>query len=136
MAEFIVWNDKYSVLIPSLDLEHKKIIGIINQMYEKRLKEDPKILLGRTLQGLIDYAMTHFTHEEQLLQKFNFLEAKKHRLDHRSYVKKISTFQQDVIRKPEIILEDLFEYLKEWWLYHIQVEDKRYGPFLSSKGVK
>lgn len=135
MGNFIVWNDQFSVKVARFDNEHRTIIGIINRVHGQRLQAQTPEMLQRVFSDLLDYAMTHFAHEEKLMAAHQYPDWKRHRLEHRVFVKKITDFKQSFLLRKTSNMDPLFSYLKEWWLHHIQVEDKKYGAFFNSKGV-
>jgi hemerythrin len=136
MPDFIVWNLKYTVYVKALDEEHKRIIGVINRMYIARNRANLREILEDALDQLTDYAMTHFAHEEQLMAKYRYPDWKKHRLEHRVFVKKMSVLKMNLLVNEIKIHEELFEFLKKWWQHHIQIEDKKYGPFFNLRGLE
>jgi hemerythrin len=59
----IIWDPTYSVGVPSIDAEHKRLIGTINM-----LADDPDAdFTSETVSDLIaeatDYAISHFKNE-------------------------------------------------------------------------
>jgi len=135
MGDFIVWNEKFSVQVPSLDNEHKRIVDIINRLYTGKMNKLKFEDLSKIFDDLINYAMTHFTHEETLMERYDYSERKRHRLEHREYVKKVDTFKRNAEIKLDVTT-DLFEFAKNWWINHIQIEDRKFIPLFVAKGAK
>ncbi len=59
------WNDKMSVGIAVIDQEHKKLVDLLNELYDGIQANHAKEKLGTVLDGLIAYAASHFKREEQ-----------------------------------------------------------------------
>ena len=91
----ITWSDSYSVNSPEMDAQHKKLVAMINDLHDAMKDGHGKEALGRTLDGLIDYAGIHFADEEKLMVKVNFAELPAHKLEHEAFVKKALKLQAD-----------------------------------------
>ena len=59
-----VWNDSYSVKVAELDNQHKKLIGLINQLYDAMKEGKGKDVLEVIFTELIEYTKNHFSAEE------------------------------------------------------------------------
>ena len=44
--DFVTWSDKFSVKIPSIDEQHKKLVAVINELYNA-------MKTGKTTQNII-----------------------------------------------------------------------------------
>jgi hemerythrin len=134
--EFFPWSDQYSVGITSIDNQHKRLVGSLNELYSALEDGKGKEALGKTLSGLIDYTKTHFAAEEGLMKLHDFPGYREHAETHNkmaSHVLKLKKgFQEGEITSPIQIAN----FLKEWLAKHIQETDKKYGPFLNGKGAR
>ena len=59
--DFVVWNEKYSVKISTIDEQHKKLVAIINELYNSMKNGKSKEQLGKTLTDLVEYTKYHFS---------------------------------------------------------------------------
>jgi hemerythrin len=132
MAAYIVWKDFYSVNDPSLDAEHRQIIESINEMYNAL--EDPAATAAtkRVLDRLVRYTQAHFDHEEKIMQEVDYLDFDAHKSLH-------DTMRQRTIglrtHLTLVTARDVLVFLKDWWLEHIQGEDKKYAVYLEVSHV-
>ncbi len=126
----IKWRDSYETGIEAMDNEHKKIIVIINQLYQMQRDKKSFDELKVIYQSLVEYTEQHFQHEEQLLDEAGYPELGQQRASHVVFVQKLSEMEKDLLAAKESAVPVVYKYLRQWWLDHIVGEDKLYGPFL------
>ena len=125
-----------SVGVASLDDDHKKLIGIINELHDGIVAGHKKEILAAVLDQLVDYTKFHFTKEEELFLKTKYLGASTHMMEHASFVSRITNLQERLKSAPVAMLDlELMSYLRNWLLTHIQGSDKKYGPRLNASGI-
>lgn len=134
MALF-VWSDKFSVNIKEIDEQHKKLVSLVNDLHIAMQTGKGKELLGKILQNLIDYTAKHFAHEEHLMKKHGFAEYLKHKAEHEKLVSQVLDFQKKFQAGSAVLTLEIMSFLKDWVSKHIVETDKKFGPFLNSKGI-
>jgi hemerythrin len=55
---------------------------------------------------------------------------------HKVFVDQIEQYQADLATKSLTMGVKLSEFLKNWLMNHISVEDKKYGKFMNEKGIQ
>ena len=66
------WDEKYCLGISKIDVQHKKLFGIINMaMYVKEYSDNAKELI-EILEEMTNYAQEHFKTEETYMREFNY----------------------------------------------------------------
>lgn len=134
--DMFVWEEKYKVGVSEFDEQHKKLISIINTLYQ-RIKENEKAdILSNTLEELINYTNYHFESEEKLFSKYAYEHKSQHKTEHEKIKNKIAEFKTDFDSGKIIITNELVAFLKGWLDNHILENDKKYGTFLNKKGIK
>lgn len=134
MALF-VWDDKYSVGIREIDGQHKVLIDMLNQLYDAMQSgKSNEILMGIILK-LVNYTKTHFSTEEKYFDRFGYPETLSHKKEHEKFTQKVLTFKSDFDSGKVALTVAITSFLKDWLASHIQGLDKKYGPFLNSKGL-
>lgn len=132
----IEWDDEYSVDIQLIDDQHKILLDLINQFYlafkEGRAKKQIKTIL----KGLADYTDYHFGVEENYFKKYNYDKTEEHLALHKIFVKKISEYADDFNSGKVTLSYEIMNFLKDWLLNHILIEDKKYISLFKEKGVK
>lgn len=132
----ITWDDKYSVEIPSIDAQHKKLIEIINTLHEAMSQGKGDKVLNQVMDELVQYTQTHFAFEEKLLMANAYPDIVNHKAEHEKLTQKVVEFQT-MAKNGQIALSvSVNSFLKSWLLDHIAGFDKKYSALLKSKGVK
>ncbi len=83
--DFFKWNDKYSVGISEIDLQHQELLRILNKMLGLFGKATPAEI-SITLDDITDYTAFHFQTEDKYLNKHP--EYDQHRQEHNDFIKK------------------------------------------------
>ena len=133
---FINWTDELSVGVVALDDDHKKMIAMINELYEGILEGRDKGSQIALLDRLLESILGHFAAEEALLVETEYLDAEIHAREHHESAvwAKNAIGQFKNANLPDLTLDGM-TYIKDWLLDHIVDSDKFYGPFLNSKGI-
>jgi hemerythrin len=127
MSVTITWKDFYSVGDPLLDTQHKQIIDAINELYEAMQNNSPQEVIKPILNRLVQYTFNHFKYEEETLQAIEYPDY----LEHKALHDKMRKQTFDLKKNADLVTGNiLLKFLKEWWVVHIQSEDKKYKPYL------
>jgi len=130
------WKDEYSVNIKEIDDQHKKLVEMINELHEAMVQKKAKEVLGGVLSKLVSYAATHFANEERLMQGNGYPEFAGHKEKHEKMTAKVIALQKDWQAGKAALGIEVSQFLRDWLDKHILGTDKKYAPFLNSKGVK
>lgn len=135
MMEMIQWSDSLSVNVTAIDLQHKKMISIMNDLYDAMMSRQGKACTSRVLGGLVDYTQTHFKTEETYLEQYQFPGLSQHKREHREFIQKISGLKDDFERGHVTVNTDTMVFLCDWLRGHIKGTDQEYTTFLNQHGV-
>jgi len=133
---FLSWENKYSVGIKEIDSQHQMLFNYINELHDAMKAGKSKEILDETLKKLADYAHTHFTAEEGYMSKYKYPELPEHKVEHMKFFEKVNDFQMKFNKSNFMTSLELMDFLKQWLMHHIMETDKKYAPFLISKGAK
>ncbi len=133
---FIKWNDNYSVKVSEVDNQHKKLIGLVNQLYDAMRAGKGREALEPVLTELVNYTAYHFSTEEQLFRDHGYPDFEKHKKIHDDLTRKARDLKKTFDQGNKMITIDVMLFLSNWWNIHILEEDKKYSDFLNSKGVR
>lgn len=122
--ERIVWLDNYNTGIDEIDIQHRQIVGYLNQLFEAKKARNAQ-LINEVIDGMIDYTMSHFTFEEVLMEQAEYPFARAHKSVHDTFVKRVERFRERFLAG-EDISEEFFSVLKRWLVNHIQRDDAAY----------
>lgn len=121
--------------ITEFDEQHKKLIALINKLYDAMKEGDGKKVLKDILNELIAYAKYHFESEEKYFVEFNYSGKAEHVEEHNSFRKSVSDLKKRSDEGKPVFTMELMTFLKQWLVTHIMDSDKKYGKFLNEKGV-
>ena len=76
---FITWSDDWALGIKKIDIQHQKLIQIINDLNDAMREGHGKDKLGTTLQELYLYTQYHFREEENSFAAVAYPDADMHR---------------------------------------------------------
>ena len=133
---FFNWDAKFSVGVASVDEQHKKLVGMVNTLYDAMQVGKANDVIGKLLSDLITYTKTHFADEEKLMQTNGYPDFAAHKQLHDALTKQVIATEQAFKAGKAPSAVELGKFLKDWLINHIQGTDKKYGPFLNEKGVR
>ncbi len=133
----LVWNDKLSLGLPSIDQQHQRLVEMLNELFDAVQAGRGRDVLGRVLVEVLDYTITHFAYEEQLLVLHGYPDTELHRQEHADLSRQVFTIQQKYCSGASMTLSmEAMNFLRNWLIKHIQGSDRKYAAFLSGKGVR
>jgi hemerythrin-like metal-binding protein len=132
----INWNDALSVKIESIDVQHRKLIDLINHFYDNVNKQAPKELMFEMIQALKEYTVFHFSTEERYMKLHGFPEYLNHKAEHDAFVTKVLDIEARFKSGKILMTTEITGFIRNWVAKHIMETDKKYSDFLIAKGVK
>jgi hemerythrin len=133
---FIQWDSSFTVNVAEIDMQHQKLVTMINDLNDAMKQGKGKDALSRIIEELFNYAGSHFATEEKYFDKFGYPAAASHKLEHKNFVKKVSEFKNSFDRGQLTLTIEVMNFLKDWLRSHIKGVDKKYVPFFNEKGLK
>lgn len=133
---FVQWDQKLSVGIAQIDMQHKKLVSMINEMYQAMSEGKGNDVVGKVVNDLIAYTRTHFATEEKLMQTNGYPDFNAHKALHDQLTKQVVQIQDDFKAGKVALSTKVAAFLKDWLVKHIMGTDQKYAPFLQGKGVK
>lgn len=131
----MAWEDRLSVNIKAFDDQHKKLIDLINKLYDGMKAGKGNDVLEGILSELVSYTVTHFSNEQSLFQKHGYPEFVQHKKEHDDLTKKAIELRDNLKSGKSVISVEVMSFLKDWLNKHILGTDKKYTAFLNGKGV-
>lgn len=118
------WTADLDTGIEVIDAQHKRIVDYINELdYAHTIGS--KDVAKHTIEGLLDYTITHFEFEEELQERAQYQFVKAHKRVHEIFMKRVATFKKRM-EEGEDISAELLSMLKVWLVSHIKGDDKDY----------
>ena len=131
----IKWVDSFSVNVKEIDEQHKRLIGIINELKYSIINENQDDTIEKILDNLTNYTITHFKLEEDYFDKLNYPLAESHKKEHAYFIEKINDFKKEFKVKKVMLSIDILNFLMNWLIKHINDSDKNYSDFFNKHGI-
>ncbi len=135
MASAFAWKEAYSVHVTTLDRQHQQLFGMISELNDALAAGKGNEVVGRLLDRLVDYTVSHFTAEEKLLERYGYAGLAEHHAKHQELVTKLNGLLQDFKAGNLGVSVSLMLFLRSWLKDHILGTDKQYSEHLNRKGL-
>ncbi len=133
--QYVEWDDSLSVGIAVIDEDHKKLLGLINNLQTAAHYHTGEAFERQALDELVNYTKFHFQREEGLMRERGYAELEGHKAQHAAMIAEVGQVLQAYETDRERTIDNLCQYLKQWLIKHIGGTDQLYAPYLRSKGV-
>jgi hemerythrin-like metal-binding protein len=119
----IEWSMAIATGRDDIDEQHKKIIELLKDLGRPSEKNDDDKIIDSVVLELNSYVKMHFSHEEQLMDTFDYDERDNHKQIHAGFIKKLDSFNIDDLRSAGR-RERLFFIVYNWLVSHIVTIDR------------
>lgn len=126
MVALLVWQDDLDTGVEVIDHQHMRIVEMINQLHVTQ-KSRERMAVGEVIDELIDYTMSHFAFEEELMEEAGYAFCAAHKRVHEVFIKRVSEYRMR-FEAGEDIADELRNLLSRWLFNHIRGDDKAYAP--------
>ncbi|WP_018233478.1 bacteriohemerythrin [Thioalkalivibrio thiocyanodenitrificans] len=126
---YFEWSRDLDTGIPVIDKQHKRIVEYINRLHKAVEDGHEREGVQEVLDQVVDYTLTHFAFEEEMLEIIGYPETRQHQELHRDFSLRIQGLQGSFSNGQDIAGE-LAEALRGWLLNHIREDDHAYGPLV------
>jgi hemerythrin-like metal-binding protein len=134
---FMAWNDRLIVGIKAIDDDHRKLVRLINELFDGIEEGRGRETLEEILDSLVNYTQYHFAKEEALLFDAGMPTASAHKKLHDDMVAVVLRAQQEYKRSgvgsPSL---EMMVILKDWLFDHIMGADQRDFQGLEQKEIR
>jgi len=139
MMNLLSWKPQYALGIPSVDLEHREMIELINAAHARLNivtdaaadRDAVAAMLGEMHSGIA----AHFALEELLMRTSNYGEYAAHKQDHERLLAQILDLMDVFAADPEQGRHQLAHRLSDWFGGHFASFDARlHGELVQSTG--
>ncbi|MDR0723221.1 MAG: bacteriohemerythrin [Treponema sp.] len=129
---FVVWEDRYSVGIPSIDEQHKELLVLTNKLYDacREGEEKARVYFKEVIRNAVDYVQFHFTSEERIMERINFPELATHKVQHTTFVKQVLAEVKNFENGKTFVPNNFVRFLRDWILTHIAMSDIKYADYI------
>ena len=131
----VTWSDELSVHVKEFDLQHQKLVAILNELYDSMKEGKGKEVLAEIFSGLVDYTKVHFGAEERMFELYNYPDAVSHRAEHEALTRQALELKEKFNSGSMFVTIETLNFLRDWLSRHILETDRHYGAFFNGKGV-
>jgi len=121
----LVWKNDLDTGIEEIDNQHKRIVEMINHLYDVEQKAD-KDEIREVLVDLVDYTQSHFAFEETLMEDAGYRFSRAHKRVHELFIRRVEEYRTR-FEMGEDIVQELRNTLSHWLFSHIRNEDAAYS---------
>jgi hemerythrin-like metal-binding protein len=132
--KFIQVSETDLVNVKVIDSQHLSIAELINSLNESLSEGNSRIKKGLFVELLSEIEI-HFSSEEKLMKDNIFSGYISHKLEHDRFIKKHSVLYKSIKSGTEFINLELLSSLRKWFFNHLELNDKKLGTYLNSKGI-
>lgn len=118
-AFVVEWRDGFKINVDQVDSEHKHLFTLVKQLDLATVNE--------TLDELLDYVVTHFSNEQQLMENSGYPGFSDHLKLHEAFSSTVADFLSAEDSWDDERIQQLRKFLNKWLIGHIMTHDLRFG---------
>ena len=127
--QLVVWNDDVVIGHGMIDSEHKKLFGIINELYVAVSSNQSGAQIDSAFNAVVEYTKGHFGHEEELMKSVSYPEIENHVGQHNKFIERVSVVYDEYKTGVEPTGKALLNLMASWLVTHIKTFDKKLGDY-------
>jgi hemerythrin len=135
MNNFVEWSDALSVGIEELDVQHRGLVALLNQLNDAIDHHHGNAAVGAILAQLDEYTRVHFAVEESLMRLLGYPQIDAHKREHERLTEQLAEFRGRFDAGKTALGFELMHFLKLWLTNHIMTSDQGYARFFSESGA-
>ena len=120
----VEWREGFAIGIPQLDREHRHLFSLVLALRLGTVEQ--------TVDQLLDYVVTHFSNEQDAMDRSGYPALEQHVKLHEEFASKIADFLVSGDQWTEERVQDLRRFLNKWLIAHIMTHDMRFGKWLAT----
>ena len=129
----MTWKDDYSVNNEELDSHHKKLVSILNRLYDECLDADNENCVAPKLDELLAYTDYHFKAEVEYMRRIEYFEVDEHIERHNSFAYRLEEMKRIPHASQLELTKDLIVFIGKWLLHHVLEEDRKYAVYAAGR---
>lgn len=131
----VKWTPDLAVGVDTIDNQHKELFNRVNQLLEASSQGKGKAEIGKILQFLGDYTVTHFGTEEKQMAQSGYGGIAAHKGEHMAFLRDFGnlTREYDQQGASTTMVIAVQRRVCDWLITHIGKSDKALGAFLKTR---
>lgn len=135
----LAWSNDYVLGIEIIDEQHKRLFSYLEEV-DTAIKQGDKKMVETVVRGMVDYAISHNTFEETLMERAGYPDLAAHREVHNKFKERANKYVTRLENNtdPLKLGEQVRVFLGLWLISHVKKDDKDYAPIVrkSLKGKR
>lgn len=133
VVPLIPWKAEYNLGVPDIDIQHRQLADSLNLAYNSFLNPGHGMIVDEIFKQIEDYTRYHFATEEIKQAKAGFPDCEWHINEHRRFIRQVADLKFKYSKFKTVVDYDLLLLLRDWFMNHTQVEDRKYLPYFKGK---
>ena len=126
-GSFVVeWREGFRTGIEQIDAEHRQLFAMVKRLDAANVKQ--------MMDDVVDYVVTPFTHEEELMERSGYPGLQRHVEMHETLATRVSEFLVGGAGWSEQRVQEFRTFLNKWLVGHILTHDLRFGRWFQEHG--
>lgn len=123
---FLVWKDQFATGMPGVDHEHRQLIELINELFEKLGASCSGEMTREFLGEIYARISAHFALEEKVMREARYDQYDVHKADHERLLDQLRDIMDHAVEdEGYCCCEDLGTDLEQWFALHFRTHDPR-----------
>ena len=131
-----IWDDSFRTGHSLVDEQHQELFRMINQLHQAIVSGKGREALGRTLERLKNYTVTHFAAEESLMAASQYPHLALHKRKHDALTAKATKIIENYKHGKMVLTLTLSQFLSDWLRHHISEDDKALVNYLNQRKLE
>ena len=134
----ISWNTNLETGIRSIDLQHRELIAMLNELDAAHNAGGNQSVLEDVMQRLGTYVVFHFATEASLMANLPHAEqhSQKHLRQHHDFIEQLHQFSTQAKQDGPLVTLAMIDFLNEWLYEHILKTDRALGALINHQTAK
>ena len=127
----LVWNSEFETGIEIIDEQHQRLFSYLAEIDRSIKDQDPENV-ELVVHALVNYALSHNSFEESLMEKANYPMFEAHKRIHESFKQRANEYLNRLEQgtDPLKVAEQVRIYIGLWLISHVKQEDQDYVPYV------
>ena len=119
----IEWSHAFEVGVPAVDFEHRQLVSLINEGYERFRQNQETFEVTNYLGEIYTRISSHFALEEREMRARRYEKYEAHKADHERLLDDIRDMMEVYENKGYFSDEELAGHLHAWFTVHFSTHD-------------
>lgn len=124
------WAKEFEIGHPTIDAHHRYLVLLMNTFYESIKSNNIEKQSHDIIQELEEYALYHFSTEEQLFEHTAYPYIEHHKKYHHDFRVRVQQIKDSLGSNNLLAGLELMEFLSSWFINHILTIDMAILPYI------